>query len=192
MARGNEITIDYAVDAFIDGAGKISSALLGMVNKVGGQIYALLFLSEEPLSLDEIAERLQVSKSNISINIRLLEEMKLVRKIWVKGSRRDYYEVERVYPRKVLTDFFDKIRGTIKDAIHTIERSRSLAKEARVDLASDKRAKADFIIDQLNLIGSFYYAADKFFNDFFEGKNIDLTILRAVLSNPEGLSKGKS
>lgn len=184
--------MDHAVDAFIEGAGKISSALLGMVNKVGGQIYALLFLNEDPLSLDEIAERLQVSKSNISINIRILEEMKLVRKVWVKGSRRDYYEVERVYPRKVLTHFFDKIRGTIKDAITTIERTRSLTKEARLDSGGDDKKKAEFILNQLNLIGSFYYAADKYIADFFEGKNIDLKILRAVLANPEDLLNTKS
>ena len=78
IEHGNGACLDDAVDIFLQGAGKISSALLGMINKVGGQIYALLFLADEPLSLDEIAERLSVSKSNVSINIRLLEEYDLV------------------------------------------------------------------------------------------------------------------
>jgi len=185
----DKITLDHAVDTFIEGAGNISTTLLGMVNKVGGQIYALLFLSEEPMSLDDISERLAVSKSNVSINIRLLEDMKLVRKVWVKGSRRDYYEVERAYPSKVLFDFVDKIRRTIKDSIATIERSRGLTKEARTELSGDEKKKADYIIDQLNLIGSFYYAADKFFSDFFAGKNIDSNLLRAVLTHPEDIIK---
>jgi len=185
----DKITLDHAVDVFIEGAGNISATLLGMVGKVGGQIYALLFLSEEPLSLDAIAERLSVSKSNISINIRLLEDMKLVRKVWVKGTRRDFYEVERAYPRKVLTDFFDKIRGTIKDSIATIERSRSLTKEAGLELKGSEKEKANYMVEQLNLIGSFYYAADKFFADFFAGKALNLELLRAVLTNPEEIIK---
>lgn len=181
--------LNQAIDTFIEGAGKISSALLGMVNKVGGQIYALLFISEEPMSLDDIADRLQVSKSNVSINIRLLEDLKLVRKVWVKGTRKDFYEVERVYPRKVLINFFDKVMTSIRDAIATIERTRTLTKEARLELSGEEKKKAEYILEQLNLIGSFYYAAEKFFNGFFEGKEVNLDILRTVLKNPEDLLK---
>lgn len=181
--------LNQAIDTFLEGAGKISAALLGMVNKAGGQIYALLFLSEEPLSLDEIADRLQVSKSNVSINIRLLEDMRLVKKIWVKGSRKDYYEAERVYPRKVLNNFFDKVRFSISEAVTTIEKTRTIVLEARQGLAATERKRADFILKQLDLMGSFYCAADKFINGFFEGKAVNLDILRAVLANPEDMLK---
>ncbi|HCU24945.1 MAG TPA: hypothetical protein DF383_08005, partial [Deltaproteobacteria bacterium] len=110
-------SLEKALDRFIESAGKISANMLGMVNKVGGQIYALLFLSREPLSLDDISETLQVSKGNVSVNIRLLEEFKLVKKIWVKGSRRDFYEANRDYPREFLKGFFDRLRGGIDESI---------------------------------------------------------------------------
>lgn len=181
--------LNHALDTFIQGAGQISSALLGMVNKVGGQIYALLFLSDEPLSLDDIAERLRISKSNISINVRMLEDSHLVRKIWVKGSRRDFYSAERIYPKKVLKDFLEKIQRTMKDAISTIEKTRAEVLEVKSRLKGDDLKKADFMLDQLMLIGSFYYAATNFFSDFFEGKPIDIDILRHVILNPEELNK---
>ncbi|MBI2346449.1 MAG: MarR family transcriptional regulator [Deltaproteobacteria bacterium] len=177
--------LDNAVDTFIQGAGQVSAALLGMINKVGGQIYALLFLNEEPLSLDDLAERLQISKSNISINIRLLEEYKLVRKVWVKGSRKDYYAAERTYPRKVIRDFLDRIQRNLLDAITTIERTRAQTREAKVDCAGDERVRADFILGQLDLIGSFYYAANQFIADFFNGKAVNLDLLRMALATPE-------
>ncbi len=184
-----ERKLTEAVETFIQGAGKVSGALLGMINRVGGQIYALLFLSEEPLSLDDISERLAVSKSNVSINIRMLEEYNLVRKVWVKGSRKDYYAAERAYPKKVLKDFLDKIQGTLMDAITTIERTRAKTTEARVSLEGDQRARADFILQQVNLIGLFYYAANQFFDDFFAGRSVDLEILRRVVLNPDDLPK---
>jgi len=183
--------LDEAVDLFIQGAGKVSGALLGMINRVGGQIYALLFLSDEPLSLDDVSERLGVSKSNISINIRMLEEFNLVRKVWVKGSRKDYYAAERTYPKKVLKDFLDKIRGTLTDAITTIERTRAKATEAKVALDKEERQRAEFILQQVNLIGLFYYAANKFFDDFFAGRPVNIDLLRRVILNPDDLNKGR-
>jgi len=180
----NEATLEEAVDTFLQGAGKISSALLGMINKVGGQIYALLFLSDEPLSLDEIADRLSVSKSNVSINIRLLEEYDLVKQVWVRGSRKDYYAAQRAYPKKVITDFLEKIQGTLSDAITTIERTRAKTTEARVGLTGKEKERADYMMQQLNLIGMFYYAANQFFDDFFAGKKLDGDLLRRVIQNP--------
>ena len=180
-----DVSLDDAIDIFLQGAGKISSALLGMINKVGGQIYALLFVSDEPLSLDEIAERLGVSKSNVSVNIRLLEEYDLVKQVWVRGSRKDYYAARRVYPKKVITDFLEKIQGTLSDAITTIERTRAKTAEARVGLSGKEHDRADYIMDQLDLIGQFYYAANQFFDDFFAGKKFNTELLRRVITNPE-------
>lgn len=178
-------SLDDAIDVFLQGAGKISSALLGMINKVGGQIYALLFLADEPMSLDEIAERLGVSKSNVSVNIRLLEKFDLVKQMWIRGSRKDYYAAQRVYPKKVLKDFLEKIQGTLSDAITTIERTRAKTAEARVGLTGKERERADYVMDQLNLMGMFYYAANQFFDDFFAGKKLDAELLRKVILNPE-------
>lgn len=193
MSCGNpSALLDEAVDIFVQGAGKISAALLGMINRIGGQIYAILFISEEPLSLDDIAKKLCVSKSNVSVNIRMLEDYNLVRKVWVKGSRKDYYAAERVYPKKVITNFLEKIQGTLKDSIMTIERTRAKATEAKVALSGEKKGRAEFILEQLHLIGLFYYAANQFFEDFFEGKPVDVELLRRMILNPEKFSKKSS
>lgn len=191
--KGNgEELLEQAQEIFVQGAGKISAALLGMINRVGGQIYALLFLSEEPLSLDDIAARLSVSKSNVSINIRMLEDYSLVRKVWIKGSRKDFYAAERVYPKKVLKDFLEKIRGTLTDAITTIERTRAKLTEARVALDGDAKARAQYLMEQVNLIGLFYYAANNFVEDFFSGKPINVELLRRAIMNPEEFPRSRS
>ncbi len=190
-SEDGEELLEEAVDVFIQGAGQVSAALLGMINRVGGQIYALLFISDEPLSLDEIAERLAVSKSNISINIRMLEDYSLVRKVWVRGSRRDYYAAERTYPKKVLSDFLEKIRRNLTDSITTIERTKAKASEARVSLTGDERKRAEFIIGQVSLMGLFYYAANNFFDDFFAGKPIDVELLRRAIINPDEIKPNR-
>ena len=175
--------LEKALDRFIESAGKISSNMLGMVNKVGGQIYALLFLSREPLSLDDISEILQVSKGNVSVNIRLLEESKLVKKIWVKGSRRDFYEANRDYPRKFLKGFFDRIREGIDESIRIINRCHIQFNEAlgEIDPKSDQLEDARFMLHQLELLKMFYSAASNLFEDFYQGRDINSDLLRRVI-----------
>ena len=50
------------------------------INRTVGQIYALLYLSDEPLNADDIVERLGVSRSNVSMGLKELQAWNLVRR----------------------------------------------------------------------------------------------------------------
>src|SRR5208283_938090 len=76
-------------------------------NRSLGQIYGLLYLNPDNLSLSEIAETLGVSKGNVSLNTRLMEQWGLLRQFNRAADRRDYYEVE--------TDFWKVIRGILQN-----------------------------------------------------------------------------
>lgn len=62
--------------------------------KLMGRVVGLLLYQGAPLSLDDITAELQVSKGPVSQIMGRLREHNLVRRIWVPGSRRDYYEAE--------------------------------------------------------------------------------------------------
>ncbi len=59
------------------------------INRTVGQIYALLFLSNEPLNAEDIVERLGVSRSNVSMGLKELQSWILVRLQHKPGERRD-------------------------------------------------------------------------------------------------------
>jgi len=82
--------IEKVRDYFIEIAGSMAGNL--GLNSIAGQMYALLYISSEPVSLDEITHILKVSKGNASVNIRVLERWGAVKKVWVKGSRRNFYK----------------------------------------------------------------------------------------------------
>ncbi len=63
-------------------------------NKAMGQIYGVLYLSEKPISLTEIAGQLGISKGNASLNIKTMERWGLIHPINKSGDRQDYYEAE--------------------------------------------------------------------------------------------------
>ena len=80
-------------DRFISHWGEIS-ALWG-VNRSVGRIHALLFLSREPLDMETITNRLQISHGNCSTSIRDLLAWNSIRRVHVSGERRVLYESEQ-------------------------------------------------------------------------------------------------
>jgi DNA-binding transcriptional regulator GbsR (MarR family) len=65
------------------------------INKAMAQIHALLLSVENPLTTDEIMERLQVSRSNANLNIRALLDWGLIYKKHVPGDRKEYFVAEK-------------------------------------------------------------------------------------------------
>src|SRR5262252_9174549 len=64
------------------------------VNRSVAQIQALLYLSDRPLTAEDIADQLGLARSNVSNSIRELTTWKLVRRVPILGDRRDHYEAE--------------------------------------------------------------------------------------------------
>jgi DNA-binding transcriptional regulator GbsR (MarR family) len=64
------------------------------VNRSISQIHALLYLSERPRTAEEIAAVLGLARSNVSTSIRQLVAWNLIRRVPVKGDRREHFEAE--------------------------------------------------------------------------------------------------
>jgi DNA-binding transcriptional regulator GbsR (MarR family) len=62
------------------------------VNRTAAQIHALLYLSPEPLTAEEISETLALARSTVSTGLRELQVWGIVRVIHVLGDRRDHFE----------------------------------------------------------------------------------------------------
>ena len=64
------------------------------VNRSVSQIHALLYLSEEPLTAEDIAASLGLARSNVSNSIKELLNWNLIRRAPIRGDRRDHFEAE--------------------------------------------------------------------------------------------------
>ena len=78
-------------DRFIQAFGDASNRS-GVISEMAGKIYAALYLSPGALSLDEICGHVGASKGNVSVQVRELLALGMVRKVSVRSSRRHYYE----------------------------------------------------------------------------------------------------
>ena len=91
-------------------------------SRIAGQLEGLLLFSNKPMSLDEMAERLEVSKGSVSTNIRLLERWKVVRKVYHRGARKNYYEIrgniweiETEIMSTIVKDEIEKVREQLQN-----------------------------------------------------------------------------
>ena len=64
------------------------------VNRSVAQIHALLYLSERPLTADEIAGTLGIARSNVSTSLRELLGWSLIRRVPMMNERRDHFAAE--------------------------------------------------------------------------------------------------
>ena len=105
-------------------------------SRIAGQLEGLLLLSNQPMSLDEMAERLEVSKGSVSSNIRLLERFKVVRKVYNKGARKNFYEI-----RGSISEIETEALSTI--AKDEIERMKRIMAKVKADLNAVKGKSAE-------------------------------------------------
>lgn len=82
--------------------------------RIAGRMIGYLLLQDEPSSLDELAEKLQVSKASVSTNARALELRGLVERRSVPGDRRDYYMIVDEPWTQLLAHVRDQMRNRIE------------------------------------------------------------------------------
>jgi len=104
------------------------------LNNIMAQLYAVLYLSTKPLSLDDMLERLKISKASVSINIRALERYGAVRRVWIKGSRKDFYQAEPNISKVIM----DRVKSMAENRLSEIDK-----------MVNDSFAALDSI-DQIN------------------------------------------
>jgi DNA-binding transcriptional regulator GbsR (MarR family) len=90
VAVENKARLD---EVFIEMGGKLCD-LIGW-RRVVGQVYVLLYIADKPLSLDDIARRINMSKSTVWGVIKRLERLCAVNRAGIKEGKRDSYTAER-------------------------------------------------------------------------------------------------
>jgi DNA-binding transcriptional regulator GbsR (MarR family) len=169
--------VDRATAIFVDGFGA-AAATSGILSQLQGRIFALLYLTDRALSLDEIASELQQSKSNISITIRGLVEWHLVRRVTVPGSRKDHYEATTDFWRATQEIMDRRIRWTLRQVVATVDETKRVADETR-SRARDRKHDA-FRDARLATLRSVFAAWDEGVSAFTQGQTLKPETLRQL------------
>ncbi|MFC1623850.1 GbsR/MarR family transcriptional regulator [Candidatus Omnitrophota bacterium] len=138
------------------------------LNNIMAQIYAVLYLSNRALSLNDMVERLKISKGSASINIRALERYGAVRKVWVMGSRKDYYEAETDIA-KVIMDRVSSMAQRRLSEVDDMIRSSYQVLDSLDKLDKENNDIVEVFKERLNRLRELHGQTETLFNLFNSG-----------------------
>lgn len=143
-------------DSMVEGLGQLAD-YFGF-SKVMGQLYATLWLSGSPLSLDELMEHLGISKASVSMNMRSLEMLGMVRQVWVRGggSRRKYYEAETDFWQIISNVVGGREMRDVERAIHVMQENSEQLLRAMPEMNEQEQEIARGYVERMGRLQALF------------------------------------
>ncbi len=146
--------------------------------KAMGAIYGAIYLSPDPVTLDELVDRVGVSKGAVSTNVRKLERLNMVHKQIKVGDRKDYYIPEPNF-WKVLQGVLRQRQSSEFDlALQAVDESLEIIK------ASDEDEDlAQFYQERIERMSAFFKTLDRIVSAIAALDEFRLSTLHKLLGN---------
>lgn len=141
------------------------------INRTMAQIHALLLVSPDPLTQDDIMEELNISRGNVNMNIRELINWGLVERVLLPGERKEYFSAEKdiwkvvrqivkerkkreLEPMLGLLDKLEDVEGdkrdkNVKAFIDTVSNIKKLGRQADKTLDTMIKAEENWFVSNL-------------------------------------------
>jgi DNA-binding transcriptional regulator GbsR (MarR family) len=122
--------------------------ILGMPKSVG-EIYGLLFIAPEPMPLDALVARLNISKGSASQGLKVLRAVGAVKLVYATGDRRDHYAAETELKKLAAGFIREEIKPRLDSGADRLERLRDLSR-------SVTSAQGDFFRDRIGRLANWH------------------------------------
>ena len=127
------------------------------INRTMAQVHALLLISQESLTAEEIMEELQISRGNANMNVRALIDWGLVYKDLKPGERKEFFVAEKemsIVVKQIITHRKKKELEPMLRVLDEISSVENLCEESKefTKVISDIKlfsSKADSMLDKL-------------------------------------------
>ena len=139
------------------------------INKTMAQIHALLMVSTEAVSMEEVMDDLQISRGNASMNLRALMDWGIVYKEYKAGERREYFTAEKDLDELAVKIAKERSKREIKPALKILKEVSSIK--------SNNTAEEIQFIEQTTKLYDFVLKADNVLDKITEYKDNWLTKL---------------
>jgi len=144
-----------------------------------GRLWALLYLSDKPLSAPELQARLRLSSGAVSMTLNELMRWGVVKKVWLQGERRDHFEAEGNFWKMISRVFNERERVEILDAIDSMRDALQHVNEKA--LASADRSRAEFQRERIRELLDLAQIGKQLLDALVKDAKVDGTPLMKVL-----------
>ncbi len=146
-----------------------------------GRLWALLYLDNRPLSAAEIGERLTLSTGAISMLLTEMQEWGAIKKTWMPGERREYFEPETSIWKMVSRVFRERELGWIHAAAESFEAARAqLAAAPPIEGDGADAERARLIATRVTGLSQLAGVGAHLLEAILQGESIDALPIKAV------------
>ncbi|RBW70704.1 choline uptake/conversion transcriptional regulator CudC [Bacillus taeanensis] len=137
-----------------------------------GRLYGTLYFEDKALTLDEMKEELGMSKPSMSTGVRKLQDIKMVHKVWQRGTRKDLYKAEKNFFKSFIQFFCIRWEREVEENFEAIEHSEKQLLEVINDeeLPQHIREEAEKCYQQIHESRAYYQWLDKLVESFRSGE----------------------
>jgi DNA-binding transcriptional regulator GbsR (MarR family) len=107
-----------------------------------GRLWAVLYLSPEPQSAEELRHALKLSSGAVSMTLSELSRWGVVRKVWVQGERKDFYAAEVQLWRMISRVFNEREKAEINAAIEAFTEALAYVERMKHEERASTKARA--------------------------------------------------
>jgi len=134
---------DEAKQKFISAWGTLGSNW--GINKAMAQLHALLLISTEPLSAEEIMEELHMSRGNVNMNLRALIDWGIVQKESKVGERKEYFSASKDIWALAKQVSRERRRREIEPVLKVLEEVQSVSGDNKKSVNEFKKVTHDLL-----------------------------------------------
>lgn len=153
-------------DSTVAGLGRLAG-FFGF-SDVMGRLYGILLLNPEPMSLDELAEGLQISKGSVSMNMRSLERWGMAKEVWVRGERKKYYMAESDLWTVIRNVLSGREMREVQLALEVLGDSVEQLKQAEHELTPEEQDQAAYFLERIDDLRAFFQLAQMALTTFVD------------------------
>jgi len=125
------------------------------VNRTVAQIHAVLYLSPEPMTAEEISETLAIARSTVSTGLRELQNWGIVKSTHVLGDRRDFFEA--------VSDVWEMFRAILRERKgREVDPTLAMLQQSVTELGDDEQEQ--FVKDRLQEMLVVYQSISSIYN----------------------------
>lgn len=159
---------------FVEGLSNISQ-FWGFPKGMGA-IFAVLYLSPAPLSLDKLVAQTGLSKGAISTHVRGLARLGLIHPASHLGDRKDYYSAETDFYRAVRTILNERRNSDFDRAVATAHLTLE-----KLEMAGSADPEQAFLVERIRALQDFFDAIDALVNAISRLDHLGLNTVHTIL-----------
>jgi HTH-type transcriptional regulator, glycine betaine synthesis regulator len=143
-----------------------------------GRMWAVLYLSQQPMTAQELGDRLTMSAGAVSMALAELTKWGVVKKTWKPGDRRDWFEPETSIWKMVSRVYRERELVMVRAAIETFELAIRAVGQERGGARPDEKKRMKFIQDRLQSLLGLARIGEALLSSIVEGQRIDPTPIK--------------